>query len=496
MNTIAVPYSFSPAFNQLRFIYDSANKNKDGFKYIFTLYNATTSAKIGEFKVLPDYPNGYGNIDLSRILQSYVTNDFNPLFPNFGTALNTNFKYFLKVGEEYVESYAYTSSLTSDSGNVKITFTNPFVIGDQVYIDQADGGVANPNLQGYFTVIGQGSGYIVVNSAFSDVTSATIDGTVRYANNQKTVDTDIITLDDMVVFNGAQSFADFTTYSSYNYLSNQYNLEFYDRVIADGGTFEALQCLDSVLTSTVKFLTNQPLDGFCITPTQDLYLSLANNYITNGSILFVNSNGDELVYNLTNDDVTSMVNVGASANPSTVISGTAGLIKDDTEWYTFQFINNNLVTEYSEVYNVCIDRRCKIEDYEILFLDRMGSFSSFAFQLRAYDKGNVTRDSYNRDIQGAVTDGKWGYETSDFGMTYLNTKVEKTIELNTNYMSEAMAIYFEELITSPQTYLKVNGQYFACLVQDNSFEVFKQKNKNLIKQKLTVKLANQNAING
>jgi hypothetical protein len=191
-----------------------------------------------------------------------------------------------------------------------------------------------------------------------------------------------------------------------------------------------------------------------------------------------------------------MVNVGASANPSTVISGTAGLIKDDTEWYTFQFVNNDLVTEYSDVYNVCIDRRCKIEDYEILFLDRMGSFSSFAFQLRAYDKGNVTRDSYNRDIQGAVTDGKWGYETSDFGMTYLNTKVEKTIELNTNYMSEAMAIYFEELITSPQTYLKVNGQYFACLVQDNSFEVFKQKNKNLIKQKLTVKLANQNAING
>ena len=161
MNTIAVPYNFSPAFNQLRFIYRSANRNKDGFKYIFTLFNATTNAKIGEFKVLPDFPNGYGNIDLSRILQSYVTNDFNPLFPNFGTALNTNFKYYLKVGEEYVESYAYTSNLTSDSGNVKITFTNPFVVGDQVYIDQADGGVANPNLQGYFTVIGQGSGYIL-----------------------------------------------------------------------------------------------------------------------------------------------------------------------------------------------------------------------------------------------------------------------------------------------------------------------------------------------
>jgi hypothetical protein len=494
---IAKPDVLTPAFNQMRFIYDSTNKNKDGFKYIFTVYNAVGSSEIGQFKVIPDFPNGYGNIDIARIVQSYLSNSFDSAFPNTGLATDSYLKYFVEIGEEYIESYNYILTLTNSGGNVRINFTSPFTVGNQIFIDQNDGGSANPNLQGFFTVLSSGSGYIVVNSAWSDVTNANIDGTVRYANNQKTVVTDEITESDLVAFNGAMSFAGFTTYSSVDYLANQLNLDFYNRVIADGGTFEALQCLNQITgAGTIDFLTNQPLDGFCITPTQDLYFSLANNYITDGSILFTNSNGDELVYNLTNDDVLSMVNVGASANPSTVITGTAGLIKDDTEFYTFQFVNNDLVTEYSEVYNVCIDRRCKKNDYEILFLDRMGSFSSFAFQLATYERGTVTRDSYNRDIVGAVTDGKWGYNTTDYGYTNINTKVEKILELNTNWMSETMGQYFEELITSPVTYLKVNDEYFACLVQENAFEVFKQKNKNLIKQKITVKLANNNAING
>ena len=494
---IAKPDILTPAYNQMRFIYDSTNKNKDGFKYIFTVYNVTTTSEIGQFKVLPDYPNGYGNIDIARIVQSYLSNSFDSALPNVGLANDSYLKYYVEIGEEYIESYNYTLNLTNSSGNVRINFTSPFTVGDQIFIDQADGGSANPSLQGYFTVLSSGSGYIVVNSAWSDITNANIDGTVRYANNQKTVVTDEITESDMVAFNGAMSFGGFTTYSSVDYLANQFNLDFYNRVIADGGTFEAIECLNTLNgAGIIDFLTNQPKDGFCITPTQDLYFSLANNYITDGSILFINSNGDELVYNLTNDDVLSMVNVGASANPNVVISGTAGLIKDDTDWYTFQFMANDLIVAYSDLYNVCIDRRCKKNDYEILFMDRMGSFSSFAFQLASYERGNVTRDTYNRDIVGAVTDGKWGYNSTDYGYSNINTKVEKTLELNTNWMSEQMAQYFEELITSPVTYLKVGTEYFACLVQENAFEVFKQKNKNLIKQKITVKFANNNAING
>ena len=51
---IAKPFSISPAFNPLRYIYDSTNKSKEGFKYIFDIYEAGTSNKIAERKVSPE----------------------------------------------------------------------------------------------------------------------------------------------------------------------------------------------------------------------------------------------------------------------------------------------------------------------------------------------------------------------------------------------------------------------------------------------------------
>jgi len=165
------------------------------------------------------------------------------------------------------------------------------------------------------------------------------------------------------------------------------------------------------------------------------------------------------------------------------------------EWYSFQLFDA-LSNPLSQNYIFNLDNRCIINDYEIVFLDRLGSLGSFAFQLATYEKGNVTRETYNRPIAGKVVSEQWRYDTHDFGMTNLNTKVEKILELNTNWISEQMAQYFEELVTSPVTYIKIDGSYFACIVQDNAFEVFRQKNKNLIKQKITVKLANNNAING
>jgi hypothetical protein len=94
----------------------------------------------------------------------------------------------VKIGEEFVTSVAYTSSLTNDGGLVEITATHTFQVGDQVVITQADGGVANPNLEGLFTVTAIDTTVsFTVNSLWANVTDATIDGSVKYADNRKTL---------------------------------------------------------------------------------------------------------------------------------------------------------------------------------------------------------------------------------------------------------------------------------------------------------------------
>lgn len=451
ISLIAKPQATTPAYNQMRFIYDSTNKNKDGFKYIFEVFDGATLLET--YKVLPDFPNGYGNIDPSKLIQSYLkaeTDLSNYLYD----PTNSYFEFTLKVGEEYIESYNYILNLTNSGGNVRINFTSPFIVGSQIYIDQSDGGSANPNLQGYFTVIAQGTGYIVVNSAWSDVTNANIDGTVRYANNQKTVTLDI-TNTTHTATNSAFTFQQFQSFNFTDYRNN---------------------------SASSKFYTNVPLTNFSVTPTQDFYL-----FINNPNPCFMHfenslSEGGDIDIDIT---PFNYLNVGYTQ---------AGL-SAGAEWYSFQLFDA-IDGAISQKYTFNLDNRCIINDYEILFLDRLGSMGSFAFQLATYEKGNVTRETYNRPIAGKVVSDQWRYDTQDFGMVNLNTKVEKTLELNTNWMSERMGQYFEELITSPVTYIKYDGNYYACLVQDNSFEVFRQKNKNLIKQKITVKFANNNSING
>jgi len=189
----------------------------------------------------------------------------------------------------------------------------------------------------------------------------------------------------------------------------------------------------------------------------------------------------------------------------TVVSGTGPLIKNDTKIYQVWYSDGAFNPVQSLSYEIKIDRRPVITQYNILFLDRMGSWSSFAFQLKTYEKLAIKRETYNKDVPGFVSGAEWQYKSYEQGTVNFNTQVSKTIDLNTNWMTEAQAYYFQELVTSPQTYIApvtfvnceyVLGEYISCNVMNNSFDIDTVRNKHLIRQQLQVRLSNNDMING
>ena len=150
----------------------------------------------------------------------------------------------------------------------------------------------------------------------------------------------------------------------------------------------------------------------------------------------------------------------------------------------------------AEPYYFTYDNRCTINDQQLIYLDRMGSWQSFSFQLRTYEKGQITREMYNQHIDGQVSSSQWVGVNLQKGFRTYNTNVTKTFDLNTNWMDQYDATRFQELLTSPQVYYYNNQYYCACIVESSSFEVFSQKNKKLIKQSVTIRLAQQDPING
>jgi len=493
---IAQPQDFTPAYNEVKFIVDSTNVNKAGFRYIFEVFEAGTATRIGYYKALPTFGTGYGEQDLSKLLSNMVNFDFNPTVTTFYDATNSYYNYDLRIGEEYIFDLSYTASLTDNGGSVEITATHPFQVGDQVNITQADGGVANPSVEGLHTVTAiTGTTSFTINALWADVTDDTINGTVKYADNRKTIDLDIISTLDKYVFNGVQPWLEMPYWDETDYE------------------------LDGV---TKAWLTDQPLSFSC-TPGQDLWLNLKDvgPVPVNKRVYFTSDDGSVFYKSITGVDYIKGVAVGPNNYGSlTLVSGTAPLVKPTTQSYGVYYSDGIFNPQKSIKYAINIDRRVLISESHILFLDRMGSWSSFAFQLKSYEKLNIKRETYNKDVPGYVTGSEWKYKTYEQGTVNYNTQVTKTIDLNTNWMSENEGIYFQQLVTSPQTYIKnvvyhitedgiplydENGciihipestEYVSCNVLNNTFDIQRVRNKHLIRQQLQVRLSNNDIING
>jgi hypothetical protein len=482
----AAPQVLTPAYNPIKYIYDSTNKNIGGFKYIFEVYESGTANQIAEYRVLPVFSTGYGEIDLTKLLQAKVSYDLFPTNTTVYNATDSHYKYDLKVGEEYLTTTTFTSLMSNYTtapyaGRLQLNGTNSFVAGDQIVLTQTGVGTVNPTLDGLYTVLVATGTFIVINFLWSGIINPNKDVDITYADGRKTVTYNVISDLNNYVFNGALPW---TEWPSWNHL-------------------------DYFLTGpSNEFLTSIPVQEFYSTLSQDLWMNAVYGSIPGGThrIIFTNDGGDVLRKNVgASDHITGNAVGPNNAGTLTVVSGSLPLIKPTTQWYEYYY--QHAGSQVTQSYRVNIDRRTQSQEYSIIFLDRYGSWGSFAFTGRAYEKGTVQREQYNMDVEGKISSSEWTYDLIDRGYVNSYVTVENTIDLNTNWMNEEMATYFTELISSPYTYFKVSNydescdvpestEYISCNIVTSSYEYYKQRNKNLIKQSITIKLANNDMVNG
>ena len=466
---IAQPQQLMPAYNPIKYIIDNTNKNEPGFRYIFTVYPAGSATVIAQYKTLPVFDTGYGEQDVSKLMQSLVTYDEHGISSSCTCNSSESwYQYDIKFGYEYTANIQYSNSLVqSAGGDVEIQYNaHGFVAGDQISITQAFGGIAaNPTVEGLHTVIFASTNLFVINARWDTVTDATINGTVTYADLRKTILIDDVVLGDLEVFNGA-----------YNNNLNTYN---------ENVPFNSANYLGLANPNGYLMTSNLPTDG-SVAPSAFLNALFFYNLRVYGGYLY------EVEYYDMDDNL--LDNNPFSPDSDGIYSVFVGPTSLVTVDYYVSIISDGPTG--NSFYYFKYDNRCTINDQQLIYLDRMGSWQTFAFQLRTYEKGQVTREQYNQHIDGQVVSTEWVGKELQKGFTTYNTNVTKTFDLNTNWMSQYDATRFQELLTSPQVYYFSDNYYCACVVDSNTFEVFSQKNKKLIKQSVTIRLAQQDPING
>ena len=471
---IAQPQQLMPAYNPIKYIIDNTNKNEPGFRYIFSIYPAagshTTATLVAQYRVLPVFGTGYGEQDISRLMQSLVTYNETGLLYS-GTPYNSSeswYQYDVDLGYEYIDNVGYTAALTIDGLNTNITSTTAhgFIVGDQIVITQVSPGADNPALEGLHTVISvTNSTNFTVNVLWSTITDDTINGNVTYADLRKTQVLNDSLITNKEVFNGA-----------YNNYLNTYN----DAAAFPSGYYLGLSNPNGYLmTSNLSASVSVAPSAF---PNAVFFYNLRVYAAYNYEVEWYDMDGNLL-------DNTSF-NPASDGIYAVFVGPTAAVTVD---YYVSIYSDGGTANSF---YYFKYDNRCTINDQQLVYLDRMGSWQSFAFQLRTYEKGQITREQYNQHIDGQVVSTEWVGKELQKGFRTYNTNVTKTIDLNTNWMSEYDAYRFQELLTSPQVYYFSNAYFCACVVDSNTFEVFSQKNKKLIKQSVTIRLAQQDPING
>ena len=187
-------------------------------------------------------------------------------------------------------------------------------------------------------------------------------------------------------------------------------------------------------------------------------------------------------------------------------STTSGTWQVNSPWIDFETAicvpDLSVGNQTSETRKIYLNKRCPINETQLLFMDRSGSWSSFAFTLREKKSITSEKSNYRKEfgyLGQAQTPDRWTYNIDTAGEITYNVKTEKTLTLQTDWMSGEMSQYFQELITSPEVYLQstdeTNGRYMRVIVLNNSVEILKSKNGKLINYQIQVKFAVNENIN-
>ena len=167
-------------------------------------------------------------------------------------------------------------------------------------------------------------------------------------------------------------------------------------------------------------------------------------------------------------------------------------VSPDTEWVSFYLELDSSGEQISRFYRFDFDRRCKINDIHIYFMDKLGSILSIPFQLRENQSLTVEREvsKISRGFEDRVN-----LDLNQGGDTINHISSKRVYTLNTNWMNDRQMELFEIMMESPYTWLSIDGETQSCIIEDTSLEIEKYKNKSLFRKNIKVRLSNQDPLN-
>lgn len=470
---ISNPPSLNSVHNTNKWVIDSTKKLNTGFRYILKIEDVDTGLIIFQTNPIAPRPvDGYGEFDVSAVLKSVMNSNIVPTtLINTGTFASSTFKlrYRIIFGESYIQTWPYTDT-TFVSDSVTQCVQSPgvthhaFSVGDAIIVRPTDPSI-RPTFQGLYNVIAVPNAYSINVSANWQSTPLN-PGTISFADNRKTNFDSLLTSATFTLYNCVIPTFDWPTYN-----------------------FSTSNVLTSS-TPAIRFLFTNFKDEFYINKTQDLFWPFEYT----GQVKLYYQRNDGAIFTKTINALATFKQIRYAnvALKSGYTTGTGSLFNSTIKYYDF-WVTTSADVQISHKYRIYVTDNCKSSDIEILFEDRMGGYNSFAFEALHSKSTSVTKETYNQPIQ--MSGSTYNPETIQ-GTTNITVGIDETYTLMTKtIINRSQYQYFEELVSSPNTYIKLNGKYQKCDIVDPTVDSLSDKRSGLRRRTIQVKLTNKNNIN-
>jgi len=180
----------------------------------------------------------------------------------------------------------------------------------------------------------------------------------------------------------------------------------------------------------------------------------------------------------------SNLNSILNANLDATTQNQGNIIPITTAYYIIKTFGTGSAESIPVRFN--IDTSCsKYESKRIYFLNKLGAYDAFTFDLLSRENNSIERKKYRRNV-GGFSGSSYVYTDFQRANIIYDTQVSETMILNSNWITEAESAWLEELISSPITYMETASGIEVVNIVDTAYEVKKTVNDKLFNLQITI----------
>ena len=465
------PQILTPTYNPMVIAVNSNLQTQESFQFVADIY--VRGDKVTTMKV-PVNPQGYGVFDIQRHVENEITFDFNPNDTGFTRATNSGATYSVNFKEEYRYFFNFFDNVFITGGFVGFAGfsggSQPiFVVGDQIVIEQTSLTPTNPQYNGLATVtnvtqmtIGGILRWVVVTDKAFGASSPPQGGKISLSNFRLSTFNATASVTKRDAFNGV--------------------LDFYDETQWDGAIYD--------MSGNGEFLTSVE-NGYSMLETDKMWLNFYQKSMSVSKLAVVNDSGVISFINNSFSNNVSDLNrfLKVGVGPAQILP-----ITGPTAFYDI-YLADSINASLSKILRFNIKKKCsKFEKIQIVFMDKLGSFIPYTFNMLNKEERSITRSNYQQ-IYGkyAPAQQNWVYNSWDRGKKSLDTVVVETYTINSDWMNQSESNLMMILAESPEVYwIREDGLAFAINLTVSNIERKQVINDQIINYTMTFELSNKN----